>query len=474
MNTCLHRPFTGRLTAPPHTRRVLIRRIVSTLSIVVLIQCQAAVAAPNNASPVPAEISGLYYHLGGGRYLPPPGSNMSSYNIAARYRVGLGYSCGQFNFQDNITTMVNQMMTRVRQVPSQLTSAASAAVAGLPGYLIQKANPTLYNIITKTLDETANLFNLSFQSCQQLERELRQSPGTNPYQGFMRASIADRWTVGAGAGETAADVDEAIKENPREPIKWLGDNLYGTVANPLQINHDIVVAGYNIMLGRTSDVSITTAPVGALANQPIVKIWSSPLAAGRWAQEVLGDTKVVLVDNTVKPETIAGKGLRPQVDLLEEPIHAALKLALNTDDYSDLNKYTSTRISSGIVESLRAMPAGEAAVMIDRLISELAVSEARERLMLIKQMLLTGLKAPDLVASTAGATAVEYIRGTTFPDMERVTQEIFDALELKQKTVNRTTINILNHRSQQQSAGASKRPNPIDSGPNLLNGAVRP
>lgn len=110
--------------------------------------------------------------------------------------------------------------------------------------------------------------------------------------------------------------------------------------------------------------------------------------------------------------------------------------------------------------------------MMDRLVSELAVSKARERLMLIKQMMLTGLKAPDLVSSTAGATAIEYIRGTTFPDMEKVTQEIFDALELKQKTVNRTTINILNHRSQQQAAGASRRPNQIDPGPNTMNGAV--
>ncbi len=456
-----------------HEKPTKIKRAVA---VILMASCSTlattASAAARNASQVPAEISGLYYHLGGGRYLPPPGSNMSSFNISSRYRVGLGYSCGEFNFQDNLATMVNQMTNKVRQIPSQMTTAAGAAVAGLPGYLIQKANPTLYNIITKTLDETATLFNLSFQSCQQIERELRRSPDSNPYQSFMQASVADRWTIGAGAGEMAADVDQAIKDNPRDPIKWLGDNLYGTSANPLQINRDIVVAGYNIMLGRTGDVSVTTAPTGAMANQPIAKIWPNPNAAGRWAQEVLGDTKVVLVDNLVEPETIAGKGLRPQVELLEEKIYTALKTALNKDDYADLNEYTSTRISSSIVESLRAMPAGEAAVMMDRLVSELAVSEARERLMLIKQMMLTGLKAPDLVSSTAGATAIEYIRGTTFPDMEKVTQEIFDALELKQKTVNRTTINILNHRSQQQAAGANRRPNQIDPGPSTMNGAV--
>ncbi len=452
-------------------------RIRQSVAVILMASCAGwtttTLAAASSASQVPAEISGLYYHLGGGRYLPPPGANMSSYNISARYKVGLGYSCGQFDFQDNLTTMVNQMMSKVRQVPSQLTTAAGAAVAGLPGYLIQKANPTLYNIITKTLDETATLFNLSFQSCQNVERELRLRPDSNPYQSFMQASIADRWTIGAGSGEMAADVDTSIKSNPRDPIKWIGDEYYGSADNPIQINRDIVVAGYNIMLGRTGDVSVTTAPTGAMVNQPIALIWPNPDAAGRWAQEVLGDTKIIMNEEDENPQTIPGKGLRPQVELLEESIHAALKKALNTDDYADMNKYTSTRISAAIVESLRAMPAGEAAVMIDRLVSELAVSEARERLMLIKQMMLTGIKAPDLVASTGGPLAVEYIRGTTFPDMERVTQEIFDALELKQKTVNRTTINILNHRAQQQAAGAAKRANQIDPGPKSLNGAVQ-
>jgi len=432
-------------------------------------------AAPRNASQIPPHISHTYYHLGGGRILPPPGAGVTTFNISARFKVGLGYSCGKFNFQDNVTQMVNQMTSRVRQIPGQLTTAASAAVAALPGYLIQKVNPTLYNIITKTLDETANLFRLSYKSCQQIEHDMQRNPDANPYQGFMKASIADRWTVAASSGDLAADVDESINSaTDRDPIRWLAGRLYGTADNPIQVNRDIVVAGYNIMIGRTGDVSVDTAPPSdsPMALEPIVQIWASPAAAGTWAQEVLGDLKIVMTPADTPPASIAGKGLRPKVSALEISIDNALREALKTDDYAPLNRYTSLRISASLIEGLHNMPPGEAAVLTDRLVSELAVNEARERLMLIKQMMMTGLRAPDLVASTGGATAKKHIRGSTFRDMDRVTREIIESLELQQRTLNATTIAIINHANRQRDAAASKTSGALQGGPNALDGAV--
>ena len=435
----------------------------------------AVQSAPEHASQIPANISSTYYHLGGGRIIPPPGAGATTFSISARFKVGLGYSCGKFNFQDNIRQMVNQMTTQVRQLPGQLTTAASAAVAALPGYLLQKVNPTLYNIITKTLDETATLFRMSYQSCKQIEQEMQKNPGANPYQGFMKASVADRWTIGAGSGDLAADVNESIKSaTDREPIRWLGGRLYGTADNPIQINRDIVVAGYNIMIGRTGDVSVTTAPSpnSPMAREPIVQIWASPAVAGTWVQEVLGDLKIVLQPSNIPPQSIAGNGLRPKVAALETRIYSALTKALDEDDYESLNRYASLRVSAAIIEGLRNMPPGEAAILMDRLVSEMAVNEARERLMLIKQMMMTGLRAPDLVASTGGATAKKHIRGSTFRDMDRLTREIIDTLELKQRTLNGTTIAIINHAAQRQAAAASKTSSPVRNGPNALDGAV--
>lgn len=459
--TAAHRqPATSRLS------------LVTLLLMVVAFVCPVSGwAAPPD---VPANMGTLYYRLGGGKSLPPPGAFANSFNITSRFKVGLGYSCGKFDFQNNITKMVNQFKAKARQLPGQMTMAAQAAVVALPGYLLQKKNPTLYNLITKTLDETANLFNMSFKSCQDIEREMQKNPGANPYQGFVQASVADIWSSGAAKGDVIADVATDVRSAPAKPIKWIGGALYGTAANPVQINRDIVVAGYNIMIGRTGDVSVTAKPVGAMALEPIVQIWDSPATAGRWVQEVLGDTKIVLEGGNAKePESIPGKGLRPKVALLEQQIDLALTDALDNDDYQDINKFTSVRISSALTESLRNMPAGERAVLRDRLVSELAVSEARERMMLIKQMIMTGLRAPDLVASTGGSVAEKYIRENTFPDMNRVIREIFDALELKQRTVNKTTIAILNRAEENRRADAAANPSQMREAPNALSGAVK-
>jgi integrating conjugative element protein (TIGR03755 family) len=354
-----------------------------------------------------------------------------------------------------------------------LQGAATAAIAGLPGYLLMKRNPTLYNIITKTLDESAELFRLSYKSCREMEREMARNPDANPYQGFLQAGATDLWEQGADEGDLAADVDQSIKDSPPTEVKWLGGNAYGTPDNPVQINRDIVVAGYNILIGRIGDVSVTDAPATAEElSQPVVKIWPDPEQAARWAQDVLGDKIIVLGKDAPAPETIAGKGLRPKVEELEPLVAAALALALETDDYTDLNKFTSARISGLLIESLRDMPRGDAAVMTDRLVSEMAVSEAAERLTLIKQMMLIGLKAPDVGASTGGATAEEYIRGVTFPDMEVAQNEIYDALELKQRTINRTTVSILNHAEQLRNSAAGAEPGQIKTTDSALGGAV--
>lgn len=449
-----------------------------TRSILILILCMAATVftgsvLADSAPTVPVESGDIFYRLGGGKVLFPPGSTYTSYRIRARIKVGLGYSCGKFNFQDNIKQMIDEWLIKIRGIPSQLTMAASAAVAGLPGYLLMKRNPSLYNLITKTLDESAELFRLSYKSCKEIEREMARDPEANPYQGFLKAGVADLWQTGADSGKPAPDIDQEIKDTPPTQIKWIGGRMYGTEDNPVQVNHDIVVAGYNILIGRTGDVSIITAPTSpSELEQPVVKLWSDPEKAGRWVQEVLGDAVIVLGKDKPEPESIPGKGLRPKVEELEPLIDAAFALALDKDDYTDLNKYTSARVSALLIESLRNMPKGDAMVMTDRLVSEMAVSEATERLNLIKQMMLVGLKAPDVSASTGGVTAEKVIRDSTFPDMERVQNEIIDSLELKQRTLNRTTVSILNHAEELRNSAAGASPGQIKTNKTAIGGAL--
>ena len=104
------------------------------------------------------------------------------------------------------------------------------------------------------------------------------------------------------------------------------------------------------------------------------------------------------------------------------------------------------------------MPRGEVAVMIDRLVSEMAVKEVQERTFLIRQMIDTGSLAPDVITSTGGTVAIEYIQQNSYPNIRTKLGEILDDLELKQRTLNRTTVTLLNRASELKSSGGAKQP----------------
>lgn len=418
----------------------------------------------------------LFYALGGGPVVPQPGSDMITTRVTARFKLGMNYSCGKFNFQNNVAQMVNQVKTQVRQLPMQLQGALSAAIAGLPGYLLQKINPTLYNTITKTLDETAELFRLSYKSCEQMESEMqRRGKGYNPYNGFMQAVAFNKWSIGATNGTNIADMPKNITNNPTGPIKWLGGKDYGTVSNPVQINHDLVIAGYNIMLGRNQDVSIDTPPMGILANQPIVKIWPKPSDAGIWLQNIVGD-KVIITTTETKPKSVNGKGLRPVVAALEPLIRAALIKAIDHYDFSDINKYSGVHLSSGIVDALRDMSLAKRSVYMDRLVSEFAVNETLERVDLIRQMLSLGLNNPDNVAAKIAGDAAAYVRKTTLPELKTKVNEIFETLSLRRTTVNSTALTILQQYNARQMSGttATEGAGQEQQSPSFINGGVKP
>jgi hypothetical protein len=214
------------------------------------------------------------------------------------------------------------------------------------------------------------------------------------------------------------------------------------------------------MLGRTGDVSVTTAPTGTAAQQPIAQIWPTPADAGRWIQQVIGDELLILDEDTTRnPETIPGNGLRPTVEALESEINDALMEVYDNNNYDLINNYLSfSRISGQLADSLRALPRNEVLVFIDRLVSEMAVKEVQERVFLVRQMIDTALKAPDLLAAQeAGTTVKEYIKDNTFPGIRDKLNEISKDLELSQKTINPTILSIFDRAETIKKSGYNKR-----------------
>ncbi|HFD80642.1 MAG TPA: hypothetical protein ENK05_09670 [Gammaproteobacteria bacterium] len=404
-------------------------------------------AMPSNAGP-------LYYLLGGGQPLPRPASNFTTTRITANLRAGVGYTCGQFNFQQNLQQMVNQFTSRVRQLPGQLTGAVQAAIFALPGYLLNRANPSLYNVLTKTLDESANLFRLGVKSCQQIEQDVRQN--RDPYKNLVTASIADRWNVNAGSGDLTVDLArEDTMENAADDGIVLADgNRYGGSGQPVAaINENVAIVGYNILLGRALDDR--NAPTGDAAESTLARMWPTPQDAADWIADVAGSYTADLTEDG-DATARAGRGLRPQVESLTTTLRAALEKAVNEDDFDDLREnITVMQIGSNIVRTIRDASPFDAAIMMDRLSMELAVAELQNRTLTAERLLYAGLASPYLVQSTAQTAVNDRIRQQTLPQLRAALDSIRSDLELRQQTLARTTQVILDYRASKAAATAA-------------------
>ncbi len=418
----------------------------------------------------------LFFMLGGGPTVPPPGTGMITTTVTAHLKAGFGYSCGKFSFYNNIADMINNVTQQVRQLPFALQGAVTAAVTALPGYLMEQINPGLLKEIDQALDQSKELFRFSYKSCEQMESEMRKNgKGYNPYNGFMKAVVYNKWNLAAKNGTNIADVPKQITQNPAGPIKWLGGKDYGTPMNPIEINRDMVIAGYNIMLGRNADVSINTAPTGAMAKQPIVKIWPKPSDAGVWLQRIVGDKVIITSVAKAKPISINGHGLTQVVADLQPQIRSALNKAINTFDFTDINKFDGINMSAGIINALRDMPLAQRSVYMNRLVSEMAVNVTLDRVDLIRQMLSLGLNNPDNVTAKISGVTEKYIRSTTLPDLKLRLNEIFEAQTLKHTTINTTSIMLLNQDAALRSSGAYATQGQGDKPkiPTMIDGGVR-
>ena len=399
-----------------------------------------------NEQQMPSDASPFYYILGGGQALPRPASNFTTSRITANLRAGVGYTCGQFNFQQNLQQMVNQFTSRVRQLPGQLTGAAQAAVFALPGYLLNRANPSLYNVLTKTLNETANLFRLGVKSCQQIEQDIRQN--RDPYKNLITASIADHWNATAGAGGLTVDLarQETMKKGADKGVVLADGKHYGGNGQPLaSINENVAIVGYNILLGR--DLDDHSDASGHAADATLAKIWPNPQDAADWIADVAGSYTADLTKNG-KTKARSGRGLRPRIEGLTTTLRDALKTAVDDDDYNDLRKNVSAmQIGPTIINAVRNANPFDASIMIDRLSMELAVAELQNRTLMAERLLYAGLASPYLVQSTAQTAVNDRIRKQTLPGLREALTAVRSDLELRQQTLTRTAKIILEYDS---------------------------
>ena len=366
-------------------------------------ELKGALGAGVRSDDLPAGRAGWAFGLGAGadtdNLRPPTFSQKLS--ASANFSAGFGYSCGQFDPFDSVEQMIQSAIEKFKRLPQMFVQAAQAAVAGLPAYILNKINPSLYNVVTKQLDEAFKLFEINFKDCQTIEREI--ALGQNPYQSLVMAGIGDRMRVEMGFGEGTIDdrMMQVRTEGPSNGIVMSEGKRYGGEGQePIEATKNVLTAGINLLTDR--GVGNTRAFGESLHEKhPITVLFESPEDLVEFITDIYGSRAYQLTKEgpaSSKP----GYGYeRKYVEIRDDTIEQLQKYVKREIDRKTFEKDTGFLIPPATIEEMRQLPPYSLSIAIDDQARTFAVDRLKLKLDYALQSVKTGLGEPNLAQSEA-------------------------------------------------------------------------
>ncbi len=389
---------------------LLVLALVSVLYVVPAAHAQSRIdelkgkmGAGVRSDDIPAGRSGFAFGIGAGADtdgLYPP-SFSDKLRIDANFSAGFGYSCGQFNPFDNVEAMIEHSVEKFKQLPQKFVMAVQGAVASLPAYILNKINPTLYNTVTKNLDEAFKLFEVNFKDCQQIEREI--ALGQNPYQSLVMAGIGDRMRVEMGYGRgTIDDRMRTVREQgPANGIVMSDGKRYGGEGQePIEVTDNVLTSGINLLTDRP--VSETGSfSSGMHARHPITQAFASPEELVTFVTDIYGSQAFMLTE-TGPTKSRPGYGYQKKyVDLRDQAIDHLQQYVHRRIDRPAFEAQSGMLIPPATINEIRRLPGYEQSIAIDDQARTHAIGQLRLKYDFALQALRTGLKEPNLAQSEA-------------------------------------------------------------------------
>ena len=357
----------------------------------------AMVTLPAEAR-APARDHTIYYRIGGANTVrPPENAFATTTSIPASAEIGLRYSCGQFDPLAGLLTAFDQVVVLLENIDQVL----AAALAALPMYIIQRANPGLYDLLQNLLLRADELVQISLKNCRQMEYEIAQ--GKDPYQEWAVLSTAHGWRAAIGLEgfdivQTERDIDQSAGLTG---VPWLcGERAGGEGMAPIAVVGDVTRAGWNTLMNREACATGS----GGTGEARLAEVWPSPEVASEWVTSVLGD--VAIYTDGTPPQARPGvgplAGIATETEVVREMLDA-LVMQPNPAfaDLEELSVGGRAFISRSLLEALRDYEPAERDLLLTRLANDIATEQAIERLLLAKQLLLTGMLDPNVMGTPA-------------------------------------------------------------------------
>jgi integrating conjugative element protein (TIGR03755 family) len=489
-----------QLIAGTTDRKQFIKRIAKTTGTAILVSAIVAffmtpkdACAQLGAPSTIVKFSKQYYLLGGN-----DSGARSLFRNQTALRLGFNadfkfnYSCGKFD----IGLSHDNVMNGIANLGATLSAMLTAGIAALPLYILQRAQPGLYEVFQTYSVKAQALANASLKTCEELEAQIKA--GGDPYADLLKMSKSDYWkSASAGVyGSNSGDIVTTkldIEKNHaggNAGIHWVWGKKAGgsvpttelstgaTVAQaPVKPIEDTTRAGYlqalNLNPGMNANQVATDFSLNpAYKDSNLVKAFKSPTEASDFSTEVLGDAEIVTCDASASSscpikQTKTAVGLLPRFDKKVQAVKDVLygvpgtgplfilgQLAKEQSDYKVLQALSSPGmpINEDVIQAIRQLPPGPQKVAGDRLAHDIATSKVINEALVIRGVIMGGITLPNAVAATPATkeATTRLARLETFID-----QLLFES-RIRKELSNQTALTVLAIRDAQNASSLSQ------------------
>ena len=416
----------------------------------------------------PSSDSLFYYKIGGGRDIAiPPSLNIVTLDFSFNGQAS-ALNCSGFDPLVAIESSLDNLRNGVDSAINAIELAATAAIANLPGYILQKANPGLYDLFQNALLRANESFSLATKNCERIQYEIANN--VNPFDEWITVSWGDSWkrSVGIG-GANIHDAVDAAEVAPENGIEWVGGQLRGGVGQlPIHVLADIASAGLNVLSERPSDTD-SDLPLTA----PLQRHFSSPNAVSQWIIDVLGDIEIGVCASCNKGAK-SGKGLIPYIESTTEDILLLLidlvsGATPSTRLHLEAVEAPGIAVTLQVINAIRYLPPDERSIVLNKLAQDIAETRVMEEAMIVRRLLLAGRKEGFVASNNIAQVEVDRALQELASEIDNV---IFEK-QARSQFVTNTIIELLqrDHAMRQSSVNT---PASIESDPRpLRNGGVQ-
>ena len=459
-----------------------------------LIACAITVAlssalytVPAYSDGTPAESSLTYYALGGGEPVMPP----VVFNRPERVGFGPSFKlpslCDLWEYKhlDDILDRYGDMVQSY--VEGQLDALGQtimtnlvANAQGLLASTIQRAMPGLYSYTQSVHGQLGTKISAAKRSCEDVFKEARTSP-VSPWKKYSRVAgwqeamgisyQANGAIQIAGGSNHILDAEESVRESDgNASIEWVGGQAGGLGDPPIRLVEDLVKAGGNILNGRSlrtqyddDDVNDIDLPNDnplidtTIQKASLTTYFPTTEDAVEWATLVVGEQVIsTCAAASCDPSTQAGIGLQSAYFAKRQEYLLAWADIIDDVNADATITIDAMRTVSGgrvhivqeVIESLYGMVPQDAAMYIDRLASDAAVSDTVEKAFTIIRIFETAGTIPEVLSYEKAQSEVEKITSRLRKEIQNMIMEIQISQSLTSKTASAL---ITRNRIQQES-----------------------